>query len=265
MHVGAMSKEFVPFDAKPLVVVSGGYLGAKGQWVPELKTIDGYEDGFLMLRKEDRGLAAAMGRNCSDIRPFHTVSVFSHIAKQRGDVVDELIRAHNAASDPVAEVDNGEVRIKNRGKAFSDANIREVVAITIAATTTPFGKRLDPITLNVVSTPRWGVNPCIVMNTAVLEWLAYVMDCAFESKPARVYAGRDLGFELPELPKPCKYRKRGSAISIACTYTDDEGREKTHQDTITNQDVNQAQFEVLLPMAIERVQQFVDEHNNSSD
>ena len=89
--MGAMSKEFVPFVAKSMVVVSGGYLGLKGQWVPELKMIDGYDHGFLILRKEDRGLAAAMGRNCSEIRPLHNVSVFGHIAKLRDEGVDELI------------------------------------------------------------------------------------------------------------------------------------------------------------------------------
>ena len=172
-----MSKEFVTFVAKSMVVVSGGYLGLKGQWVPELKMIDGYDHGFLILRKEDRGLAAAMGRNCSEIRPLHNVSVFGHIAKLRDEGVDELIRVYNASDEPMVDTGAGEIRIKNREKEFQAANIAEVIDIKFAAITTPIGTKLEPMALHVVSTPRRGVNPCIMISPSVLEWPSYVIDC----------------------------------------------------------------------------------------
>ena len=47
---------------------------------------------------------------------------------------------------------------KRRYKKFHDANISEVIDITVATITTPVGTKVPEMVLSVVSTPRRGVN-----------------------------------------------------------------------------------------------------------
>ena len=157
----------------------------------------------------------------------------------------------------------GEIPIKNREKEFQAANIAEVIDIKFAAITTPTGTKLEPMTLHVVSTPRRGVNPCIMINPSVLEWLSYVIDCRFAAKQAN--STHEYGFDLPELPQPLKYRRRGTSLSIACRHTDDEGRTKTHQETVTNKEVTATQFAILLQPTVGHMQAFVEEHDHKTD
>ena len=251
----------MPFDVQLKPVVTGAHL--KGPpWVPELRKIDGHEEGFLVLRREDRGLAAAMGRNCSEIRPFKKVPVFGYIAKLRDEKVDEAIRGYLEGDEAMLDVSAGELRRRCRERAFSEVGVSEVITVTAAPLTTPFGKRLEDMKLDVVATPRRGVNACVKLTPKFLEWLANVIDYSFDTGTCRAIpaGGRSFGHELPDLPPPLKYRKRGDAITVAVTYCDVDDRIKSHEETVTHKGDSQEQFLAQLPARIESVQKFVREH-----
>ena len=150
-----MAKYCATFTMESVPVVSGGCLGPKGKWVPELQMIDGYSDGFLILRKEDRRMASAFGKVCSEPRPFGTNSahIFNHIAQLQGAKVDAIIRTHVIGNEAMVDVRIDGIQIKGRYKKF-----HEVIDITVATITTPVGTRVPDMVLSVVSTPRRGVN-----------------------------------------------------------------------------------------------------------
>ena len=147
--------------------------------------------------------------------------------------------------------------------------VPNVIEVVIPAIVTDDGTRLDEFRLPVISTPRQGVNPTVRLTAELLTWLALVGDMnldvymARKASPSRkpvIDHYKDM--ELPDLPHPLKYRRRGDALSVACDYTDQDGKAKTHQETVTRAQLAPDALEGVLKPVIANVQKFLENTDN---
>ena len=253
------------YDIRTRLVITGGNLG-KRSWVPDVVDVGGCQ-GFFTLSKEDRSLGAALGYCRSMPRPMENASFITYIAKLRDDAVDKLILQAMKKADPMGDTDAvGPQRItKSREKAFQHAEIPEVIHVLVGPLVDPHGTRLPEITIEVVSTPRRGVNPMVKLSVELLNWMAAVKDMELEV-PMPVYKVTSHwdDMELPSLPSPLKYRKRLSALSVYCDYVDKDGRQKTHQETISHNKVNLEAVLALVPTAVENMQQWMSANHHEA-
>ena len=172
-------------------------------------------------------------------------------------------------ADPMGDTDavGPHTHIKNREKAFQHAAIPEVIHVLVGPLVDPHGTRLPEITIEVVSAPRRGVNPLVKLSVELLSWMAAVKDMELEV-PIPVYKVTSHwdDMELPSLPSPLKYRKRGAALSLACNYVDRDGRQKTHQETISHKTVDLEAVLTLVPIAIGNMQKWMSvNHHEAAD
>ena len=116
-----------PFVITKSVTVHGGGLKAKEPWTVMVQCIGG--DDFFVLDKNDRAFAKAMGVNVSIHPPWKKTGCFQERAKKRDAAVDALIMAHIQQNDPMADQSIAPTILKNRAKAYADANVPQTLAI----------------------------------------------------------------------------------------------------------------------------------------
>jgi hypothetical protein len=70
--------------------------------------------------------------------------------------------------------------------------------------------------------------------------------------------------ELPDLPHPLKYRRRGESLAVACDYTDQDGKVKTHQQTVTRAQLAPDALDGVLQPVIASMQNFFEQNDNQN-
>ena len=196
-----------PFVVKPqwVINITGGWL--KSEWiVADATTIDGKP--CIPLRNLDRRLAQALGMNISLASPLSECSILAHLADKRDEEVDQWIRTAKGADDPMAEVVNTEkINANDRMSGFDKFKVPQLVSIDMPAFVTPDGGRVDPQSIEVVTTPRRRAFVTMVATADNLNWLAKATqvpwDATFVTKRRRC----EIDFEaLPTLSDALKYK-----------------------------------------------------------
>ncbi len=67
------------------------------------------------------------------------------------------------------------------------------------------------------------------------------------------------------LPPPLKYRRRGDTLSVFCRYCDDDGKERTHQETVTKWKLNEDTLALLVPQIVAKMLKFIEEYGAPAD
>ena len=246
-------KRFSQFAFSRQVVVYGGYLG-QTPWVPDLLNVPDHDDSFIVLKKWDRKLAEALGLNMNTPRPLEGVQVIDYITQLRDKAVDKLIFVSMSTDDPMAEYVDATALSKGREKYFSRASIPSTITIAVEELVKPNGLRVGAIEIEIVPTPRRGINATVKFTTEFMNWLASVTDITFASvRPDRAPCA-DLD-SLPTLPSPIKWRVRGNALTIYRPYVSSDGKQRTAQKTVAGKSVDPDIIGHLLPDAIESLQQ----------
>jgi hypothetical protein len=251
-----------PVKVEHRIVVSGGHLGKKKFWVPEVIKVPDHPGDFITLdRWGDRSLACAMGMDMASTHPLENAQSFKLIVRLRDEKVDTLIFEHKQKNDPMSDgtVVSGTHKGPGREKDFQAA-VPNVIEIVLPTLVTDNGSRLAEFSLSVVSTPRRGVSPTVLFSAELLTWLTNVRDMELDIVQDSEKADNLAYFQqvdLPDLPPPLKYRKRAGSLSVACQYTNQDGKKQSHQETVTRIRLNMAELEVVLQTIIKNVQDFL--------
>jgi hypothetical protein len=229
-----------PFKVSRHIVLDGG--GLKQPWSLEetLKYVDGQE--FLPLRAQDRKLAQALGLEMKKTAPFAGNSLLACLVSARDAHIDNLIRMHCHASDPMgdAEVVTTESPLKPnrsqaRAKTFVDAGVPSIIPITIPPIIGDDGQTLfGSFTLDVLSTHKRSQIVSVLFNATNMEHLAGAIQAHWQltSDGQPELDGDKLESlrkdELPTLRNPnCRYRWN-HGWKICCKYRKVSGEFSTH-------------------------------------
>jgi hypothetical protein len=229
-----------PFKVSRHIVLDGG--GLKQPWSLEetLKYVDGQE--FLPLRAQDRRLAQALGLEMKKTAPFAGNSLLACLVSARDAHIDNLIRMHCHASDPMgdAEVVTTESPLKPnrsqaRAKTFVDAGVPSIIPITIPPIIGDDGQTLfGSFTLDVLSTHKRSQIVSVLFNATNMEHLAGAIQAHWQltSDGQPELDGDKLESlrkdELPTLRNPnCRYRWN-HGWKICCKYRKVSGEFSTH-------------------------------------
>jgi hypothetical protein len=243
------------------IAVDGKHLG-EDPWVPELFEIDG-DKSFITLDKNDRDIARAFNFNRSECRPMLDVSVFAYLANMRDNAVDTMIVNDLVKKDPMGRRPNAAV-LRGREKAFATAEIGSSVDLVVPGKLKPDGTMLAPIRIKMASSARRGVNPCVKLTAELLEWLSVAAHMEFDAKHRRSVSDSNYDdMDLPDLPPPLKYRKRKDALAMFSVYHDRDGKQRTHQETITKWKMSEDGLSALVPQIVEKMQKFLETQSHN--
>jgi hypothetical protein len=147
---------------------------------------------------------------------------------------------------------------KHREKFYAQARVPLVADLDLP----------DGPSIKVATCARKGKNPQVVLTSEFMNWLAKAKTRTAELE--KIIANRErIGIcskwhdeDLPDLPQPFKYRKRGNAIALYRTYTNRDGRVKQIQRTVaTSERLDICQVDAVLPVLIREMD---DEIKNAS-
>ena len=199
-----------PFVVKPqwVINITGGWL--KSEWiVADATTIDGKP--CIPLRNLDRRLAQALGMNISLASPLSECSILAHLADKRDEEVDQWIRTAKGADDPMAEVvhiENINANINDRSTDFAKYKVPQLVSIDMPAFVLPDGGRVDPQSIEVVTTPRRRAFVTMVATADNLNWLAKAAELRWDATFVTKRRRCEIDFEaLPTLGESLKYKR----------------------------------------------------------
>ena len=180
-------------------VITGGWLN--GPWVVEEKEVEGKL--FMVLDKQDRRLARAVGMDMSQRSPWGNNRFLAHLAHLRDARVDQLIHEARLADDPLAARDTAELEVEackvGRMKQLKKYNIPTIVAIKYPSFITTNGARVEETVVNVISTPKRGAVVTMELTDENIEWMAMAApENTFEVPQPTREPG--VGAELKSLP-----------------------------------------------------------------
>ena len=72
-------------------------------WLPSVCNVTGHEGPFITLSKHDRGLARALGFDCTSPNPYTGVQTFLLIARLRDNAVDRHLAESRHMADPMSD------------------------------------------------------------------------------------------------------------------------------------------------------------------
>lgn len=222
-------------------------------WIPETITIQGQPFSILNFYSKSRKLAAMFGLKCSDLK---TYCGSKFIKVERDTYVDTFIFEYfKDKGDDGMTID--EIH-KHREKFYAQARVPLVADLDLP----------DGPSIKVATCARKNKNPQVVLTSEFMNWLAKAKTRTAELE--KIIANRErIGIcskwhdeDLPDLPQPFKYRKRGNAIALYRTYTNRDGRVKQIQRTVaTSERLDICQVDAVLPVLIREMD---DEIKNAS-
>ena len=260
-----------PFSCEHQLTIHGGWLKDK-PWVIDFKTIQGSD--YYTLHQVDRGLARALGFDCSLASPMHDVTMFSYMRKIRNDHIDQYITNKKRENDPGADIMpdfKGETIQAGRSKAFAEYEVPEVLPMTFPSFVTQSGIRQPEATMNILTAPMRTAAPTIEVNPANLEWLLNAAWTTFDVKS--MWKRKLDNFEnWPKLPDPLKYRKIAHAgddlkVAIVAYYRLEDGKWKKKTMSIgkVDHDMDEDLRNKLIQRTSDAVQLFYQQNHAWSE
>ena len=223
------------FKCTQAMIVEGGFL--KKPWPCPVAT---YQDrSFVVLAKNDRDLARAIGLDTLSRAPCKDVTAYSYLQHLRNRKVDELIA--DKLADPMADPAIERVRLcKDRPKMFLAAELPQIVDLPVPAFLTGDGKRIDATTIPVITTPSKVPSVAIECVPRTLEWLVHACEVDWRSVDPSLFQEAQTptkrvaksvadDMQLPELTQPFKYMvSPGGKLGIFVTVRKEDGRWSRH-------------------------------------
>jgi hypothetical protein len=192
-----------PFTIQQFLELGGGYLNKPIKISCEM--VDGAH--FTTLKKTDRVLAKAMGKDVSQASPFADCSIFSFMMQARNDKVDQMIKQALWEKDPLAESDPSaiDIQAQKRQKLFDECKIPQIIEVEFAAFVTPDGRRVEAKTVAMIATPMKRVSPCIQALPENFGWFLDACQHAWSEKQPQKRKRSELEDDLPHIEKPLRY------------------------------------------------------------
>ena len=120
---------------KNVIAVHGGYLGSSKLFI-EAIVLDGDDRNFMVLCRLDRDLARFLGFDNSVKHSWGDNGFLEHMSFVRDAEVDKRIMDHKLKNDPMAaKARRQAIKIRDRIKSFSEANLPRVIEIEFQAFT----------------------------------------------------------------------------------------------------------------------------------
>ena len=267
-------------ELKPVLtwVVSDAYAHTNKEphWVPDVDHVPGHDGPFITLSKKQRGLARALGRDCSLWKPLEYVQACSLIAHLRDMEVDRHTAEYKRKADPMADPMANNVANNPVVSRLSDrlTACPTLLNITLPEVTTEDDVKLDALDIIVQSSARRGVCPSVHLTAELMDWLYRVGDTDLThcwppdttgvAKKAKLLTMRKhyKDMQLPQLPGVLKYRRRGKSLSIVINYKNKDGKSTSHQRTLCNNlSTDREAICALLPSMIEHMQEHLAQND----
>ncbi len=127
----------------------------------------------------------------------------------RNEAVDRYIRQNIHSSDPFADCTVTEVEITaaNRARLFADTKVPQVVDVAFPSFTTPAGKRVEPTTIKMLSTPKKPITPSMECAAENMSWFLYACKYSWTHQGHDTQTKKRQFEELEEefeIPKPAR-------------------------------------------------------------
>ena len=219
-------------------------------WVPEISLVQDRQ--FAKLHAKSRSLAKVIGLDVNRSAPFKDYCGLQCLRLLRNKHIDDIVTTS-------LKCDISEVH--HRERAFKKAKVPLIIDVELP--------QKEKLTVAMLSTPNRGRNIELELTDELVMWLQACVDktladmvpeASMVQSPA-ASSSWSVGEELPELPPPFKYRKRGSTISITRDFTDARGRTHSLQRKMCmSSELQQYRehCESLIPNIVESIKEAID-------
>jgi hypothetical protein len=183
-------------------------------WCPDLTTIQGTELATLSVKSSR--LANLIG--LKHWKEFKKYDGIKYIRCARDDMVDARISEYHLDTFGTTIE---KINVRHREKAFVAANVPGLLEICL----------LGGPTITIASSARKGKNPQVCLSAELIQWLREAKSLKLDVPISHVYSAWN-NEDLPILPTPLKYRKRGDTVAIFRDYMDRNQKTKTIQHSL---------------------------------
>ena len=236
---------------------------------------------FLHLTKsksqESRKLAHALGlATVADRWPLHGTHVISHAARNRDAEVDRWMQQKILEQDPMAESIQGDsLDNQERLTRFNATNPPAYLPVQFDAFVTDDGRRIDAITINMVTTPKRDASVMMELTVDNLQWLTDAFaasnndDWAPEPQPKKsnVAAVGDMDAPPPLTSGIVQYCAQNGERKhlLFCWYRTNDGKRKRIQRSLHTDPSNEFVFRDEVARMEEEMVRFHAENNHEKD